>query len=355
MSTPRNRRTIWCAALVLIAAAPLVWSGLKWRQLQIRRAAVSALQQRGCQVFYAHEMHEDRPRIPIVDPDRSPPGPEWLRTLNLMATGITDAGISSLKRLSAIENLALDFTQVTDEGLLELQDVGTLKAVSLDCTHVTAGAVDAVRAARGDLEVTWSAAPSEKHRAACVRLQRAGFYVQAEPGENDAARSRYQARLPSLGEAISRANVRHWIGDESHLGELKAVENLVDLSLESAEGVPVSDFGIRHLASIATLEVLNLRHGHITDAGLDHLQELSNLRELNLSSTRITDEAAARLRSLTSIEKLYLDDTQIGDATLAALGDLPNLRTLYVRGTQVTRQGHESFREKNVRCLVVSQ
>ena len=54
-----------------------------------------------------------------------------LKTLNLMGTRITDAGMASMVRMGALESLGLTGTQITDAGLETLSESAGLRHLAL--------------------------------------------------------------------------------------------------------------------------------------------------------------------------------------------------------------------------------
>jgi aryl carrier-like protein len=76
-----------------------------------------------------------------------------LRKLWLNGTGITDAGLDSIKALNALEYLNLYGTEVTDEGLKKLAGLKNLKKLYLWQTKVTSGAVEEFKKSAKDCDV----------------------------------------------------------------------------------------------------------------------------------------------------------------------------------------------------------
>ena len=78
----------------------------------------------------------------------------------------------------------------------------------------------------------------------------------------------------------------------------------------------IEDKGVEHLAKLAQLESLNLRHTDITDAGMAHMAALRNLKRLDLTSLDITEKGLAALAPLAHLEDLDLSFTRFAEPGL---------------------------------------
>jgi len=109
-------------------------------------------------------------------------------------------------------------------------------------------------------------------------------------------------------------------------------------------GRELTDDGLRHVAALKNVVVLNLRDTQITSAGLVHLKGLSKLRRLHLERTQIGDEGIENLAGLDNLEYLNLYGTKITDKVLDQLAGLKNLKQLYVWQTGVTKEGADKLK-----------
>ena len=109
----------------------------------------------------------------------------------------------------------------------------------------------------------------------------------------------------------------------------------------------ISNEGLAHLKTMASLRLLNLTATSIRDEGLVHLAELRGLQELYLSGTAISSAGLVHLRELTDLEWLYLNETQIGDAGLIHLDGLNKLKWLGLATTQITDFGLMRLRNRD--------
>lgn len=95
------------------------------------------------------------------------------------------------------------------------------------------------------------------------------------------------------------------------------------LKLEQSKGL--TDAGLRYLARLPDLRVLDLGGSAVGDDGLRVLRDLPRLESLSLWWTHITDAGAEHLGGLDALESIDLAFTRTGDAALRALRNKPNL------------------------------
>jgi tRNA A-37 threonylcarbamoyl transferase component Bud32 len=96
----------------------------------------------------------------------------------------------------------------------------------------------------------------------------------------------------------------------------------IDLVLR---GTQVTGAGLKHVAQLTTLQVLDLASTKVTDEGLEHLERLKSLKRLRLENTGVTDKGVVHLRKLTGLEALSVKGTKVTAAGVAALKmALPN-------------------------------
>jgi hypothetical protein len=150
------------------------------------------------------------------------------------------------------------------------------------------------------------------------------------------------------------------------------LRKLKELALGQAK---ITGAGLKHLAQIGTLEVLDLRgtsvnsadlheltplvrlrklvlaHAEsVTDSGLDALTGLPQLTELDLGGTRITDTGLRSVARMPRLDDLNLCGTRITDAGLRELIPLRSLRCVWVMGTKVSHFGLWRFEQAHGQC-----
>jgi hypothetical protein len=121
------------------------------------------------------------------------------------------------------------------------------------------------------------------------------------------------------------------LGDEA-FGEITGVQ-LLDL--------PATDDDLRYLASLPTVERVNLTGTQVTDAGLKHLRVCPRLTFLSLEGTAITDAGVAELARHSNLAGLSLNGTQVTDEALASLAQMPSLKQLWLEETAITDRGYK--------------
>lgn len=124
---------------------------------------------------------------------------------------------------------------------------------------------------------------------------------------------------------------------------LSWIGGLTQLSLRSNQGV--GDRGAEILASLRSLEVLNLDRCGIGPIGAQALGKLGELRKLVLSHNRILDEGAVALAKLARLRELELSVCQLGDEGAAALAKLRALEILRLGGNHVGPKAAAAFAE----------
>jgi serine/threonine protein kinase len=292
-----------------------------------------------------------------------------LRVLDLSDTQVTDRACRELAKHPLLEDLHLSHTQITDVGLKELAACSNLHALYV----------------AGNKSIT---AESVAHLQALSRLQ---ILDVSETSLGDEA-IKVLARFPQLRnldmtstnlsregafrlqEALPRAVVMHpelpqleadehvdawvktqkgtvgkWITEVSDApfaisnvrfptngGPTAGSENLVGLrsivrltwpNLRGADSEAVS------MASLDSLETLELVGSDLSDDGLRRLTSLSNLIWLNIDGSKVTKAGLSELAALRHLEILSLAETSIKDEDLAPVGKAESLVGLAIVGS----------------------
>jgi hypothetical protein len=144
-------------------------------------------------------------------------------------------------------------------------------------------------------------------------------------------------------EQFDRLEELDFIGsklDDTGLSHVKGLKALRVMELFMTD---VTNVGLRHLRSLASVEELSIvpKRGelgrvYIEEDGLANLEGLKRLRKLNLFNTGITDRGVAHLKGLTRLEELNLSWTNISEVGLEHLTGLTNLRKLDLSGCRLT-------------------
>ncbi|MBP86622.1 MAG: hypothetical protein CMJ64_07900 [Planctomycetaceae bacterium] len=236
--------------------------------------------------------------------------------LSVAGTPITSDGLKQVAQLP-LAGLHLELCQnVSDAELSELSRIESLQALWLTGTAVTHEGlrhlVSLPSLVALDLEVCDGItdascnvlANMSKLRA--LILKKTGFELDrvTDVGVKQLATLEQLELLDLYANNLTDAGVEH-------LGHVKSLKSL-DLSL-----VAITDKALPHLAGLTTLEHLSLLFSEgfagpiVTDEGLDALQHLSALRSLNLTAAKITNTGLGPLKQLMQLEELQLSNTKI--------------------------------------------
>lgn len=134
------------------------------------------------------------------------------------------------------------------------------------------------------------------------------------------------------------------------LGQMTKLRAL-NLKKTAFEKDRVSAAGLRKLAGLQRLELLNLYAESINDEALKELSSFRNLRELDLSLTSVSD---AGLKHLTVLEKLssltllYSEGfagPKVTNAGLKSISEMAHLRTLNLVGAKIDDAGVDDLKQ----------
>ena len=112
----------------------------------------------------------------------------------------------------------------------------------------------------------------------------------------------------------------------------------------------ISATGLRKLAGLQQLELLNLYADSINDEALKELKPFRNLRELDLSLTSVSDaglQHLASLEKLTSLTLLYSEGfagPKITNVGLKSISEMAQLQTLNVVGAKIDDAGVDDLK-----------
>lgn len=240
-----------------------------------------------------------------------------LELLDLLeCTGVSDACLPTIGKLSKMRNLRVFGRQITDDGMQHIAKLENLAALGLQYADVS--------------DVGLAKLETLKN------LKEINLY-----GTNisDAGLSSL-AKMPKLAKARLRETSIRGENAEA-FASMKAMKDL-DLS-ES----PVVDAALVHIGKIAGLQKLNLWNTRIGDEGVSSLAGLNDLTELNLDNLLdVTDASMDTIGGFKKLKLLHLGGTSITDDGLSKLYDLKELRTLFLTRTEVSNEAYKALKEK---------
>jgi hypothetical protein len=155
---------------------------------------------------------------------------------------------------------------------------------------------------------------------------------------------------PIYGEPVTYVSL--WgpnVTDDS----LRPLEELTDIQWLNISSNKVSDSGMKYLAGLTELRILELWLCPITDNGFDAmpLEAMQNLEVLSLGGSEISNNSLLKIARLSKLRSLSLQRCRrVTDAGLAHLKDLKKLRHLDLVNTRVTPKGLSEFKASLPTC-----
>lgn len=137
---------------------------------------------------------------------------------------------------------------------------------------------------------------------------------------------------------------------------IKGLDEFPRLRVLGFFNAPITDAGLAVIGNSkmgAELRQLLLGRTKITDVGLKSIAKLPRLYLLELSGTSITDTGISELSQLVRLKVLRFRGTVVTDKGIAQLGQLSKLMLLSIGGSRVTPSGIAELR-KQIPGLVVT-
>jgi Leucine-rich repeat (LRR) protein len=246
-----------------------------------------------------------------------------LHWLDISRTGITDAGIPILGRIERLQTLLIKYMpRLSERGLSDLKELKTLRVL-----HVT---------------VEQDPPAMTGHIAKLKNL----LELSIRPITND--ETEQIARLDNLqildvGNLTSDYGVPfRGVGKQGRRMPAKIGNVAPDKPVKRSNTNQITDAGLRSLAKLKNLRILDVSGNPVTVAGAKELGSLQNLEDLCLYGTDANDQGMEVLSRIRSLRLLDLGSTLVRDSGLRDLTDLPNLEKLYLFGAHI---GDEGLRE----------
>lgn len=96
------------------------------------------------------------------------------------------------------------------------------------------------------------------------------------------------------------------------------------------ESIRFDAAGVKHLASLKNLRLLELTGTRITDAGVRAIAQLEGLEELSLDHTTVSAAPLLEIQALKKLHTLGIAEPALSEAGIAALSKFPALKTVRV-------------------------
>jgi Leucine-rich repeat (LRR) protein len=268
---------------------------------------------------------------------KRPTRPEDVVALSLNWAPVADAGLKEVVTLKNLKSLDLRGTKVTDAGLKELAPLKNLNTLHLGATKVTDAGLKELAPLKN---LTTLHLPRELTDEVLRSLHEIGLLYALEQAKVD----RWGDKRPTRPEDVVILLLDNTNVTDTGLKELAPLKNLTTLKLNREQ---VTDVALRSLREIGLLHALEratadpaAARGELLMSG--HWQRATRPEEvlsLDLSNTKVTNAGLKELAPLTSLRLLQLYDTSVTDAGLAELVKLKNLRHLNLYDTSVTDAG----------------
>jgi ankyrin repeat protein len=243
-----------------------------------------------------------------------------LKWLNLSGCGFTNAGLSVLRDLPALETFELHWHRgVTDEGIAHLADCGQLERVDVMGSPVGDGLLAAMR---GKARLC--------HLKTGTRVTDAGLpHLHAIPRF-----SGWHGGEPRYSLMEAEAGPTHLTLDgpftDRGLAALRGLDGVFGLSFFWHARAFTSG-GLAVLASLSNLGFVGCEGERCTDEAMPSLAAVPGLRMLQAQGTVATDTGFDALARSATLEYLWgRDCPNLGGRGFAALSQMPSLRGLGV-------------------------
>ncbi|MCA9102978.1 MAG: hypothetical protein KDA63_17590 [Planctomycetales bacterium] len=267
-----------------------------------------------------------------------------LYELNLSGTPITDAAVPNLAKCLGLRFLDLSDTDVTDAGLADLAACTSLKGLLLKNCNVSVpglaqlgtgcrlGSLDLSGCDLSDDDLTGLLSLSGLR---ALSLQHAHLSESAL-SELTAIKTLQQLDLSNTN--VSDAGIEA-LREFPDFGYSVFVKNVVDRTANLPTPTPQNTMRIENHSGW-----ISLKHTAITDRSLEVLASLRSIDGLDLTGTKITDAGIAQLANLPHLRTLVISETEVGDAGLKLLTQCPSLTLVGIENTPVTDAGIKQLR-----------
>ncbi|HEY1600649.1 MAG TPA: M56 family metallopeptidase [Pirellulales bacterium] len=254
--------------------------------------------------------------------------------------GVTDDGLRFIGQMHDLKSLVLMLSNVTDAGIAHLASLEKLKTFTVgECPGVHGAGLRKLKGLTKLRELTVRVSLDSaglKGMSELTQLQSLQMLV------NDAA----PADLAPLVALVNLNSLSLWRevkqADDAAVGNaaLKAAGAMPALQSLVVYGFGPTSEGLTSLATAARLQKLSLIPAELSDQGIAALGRLSELRQLNVTARgEVTAAGLAQLAPLTKLTELEIDQAGVTDAGLRELARLKTLESITFVGSKITGAG----------------
>ena len=303
-----------------------------------------------------------------------------LEELYISGDHIGDAGLAHLRELPRLQYLLLCSNNFTDAGLIHVKEITSLRILSLPeglCQITDAGLISISNMPSLENLYLDVKGPITDNGLAHLSKMRSLKKLHLSRSQVTDRGLAYLAQIKTL-EHLDLPQEQKGITDKgiTCLGELPNLRQLAISRIHYIDPKMNKDYytdkGLEALVKCRNLEELSIGSIGVTDAGMDHIAKLANLKWLNLfGCENVTDAGLVKLTALTSLRNLHITSADVSFAGLKNLKPMSNLTNLTVlnvkRGGTVmdisglanledlmlnfTRKSGDKFTDADLMCL----
>lgn len=203
--------------------------------------------------------------------------PDDLQVLDMYRTDVEDKDIQNIAGLTGLVGLQLDETEVGDESLKTFCHLPNLKFLSLSSTQLTGSSLACLVTLKN------------------LKRLELGHNVLKKEYLSDLIKLRQLERLGLQGCQIT----------DQDLETISKLDNLRSLLL--LENTQITDLGMKKIASLKKLLVLEITHAQITPNGLKALVELP-LKHLIINKNQFTPSQIERIKKMFPKAEISIHD-----------------------------------------------
>ncbi|HEY9733618.1 MAG TPA: protein kinase [Drouetiella sp.] len=202
-----------------------------------------------------------------------------LKSLAISNLNFTDQAFAKLADLT-LTRLFAEGTSITDAGVSTLAKMTSLKELQLNYTHTGDGAVE--------------------HLTGLSNLETLGLAgtLVTDKGTQSIAKLN-QLKSLDLGYTVIT---------QQGLKNLARLKHLTKIGLYNTK---LKDQDLKFLAKFPQLQSLNLANTRISDAGVDEIVKLKNLEFLDVGGTDITDAGLKKFAAISNLKQVILYDLSL--------------------------------------------